>query len=97
MAAILIMNAYITVKTKDYLYFAFTLAFLLACLVMVFTPVNSHGRIAFPSFIFGISLATLLLEQLGELRQKVHFTSFISICALVNYWSLLKGVLKKYG
>lgn len=93
MALILIMNFYLTMKKKNYLYLAFAIAFIFASLVLVLTPVNSHGRIAFPSFVFGIALALLLSEQFGNLKIKVYSISFLCICAVLNYLFILRSLI----
>lgn len=95
MTTILIMSIYLTVKKKNYLYLAFSLAFILASLILVLTPVNSHGRIAFPSYIFGITLTLLLFEQVDSIKNRLYIVCFLSMCALVNYLSLVRDLINK--
>lgn len=89
MIVILIMGLYL--KDRDYMFYLFSLGFLAATVVMIFTPSHAGGRVAFPSIVLGICLILLLLERMDNRKLNKHIVSFLIICSSINYASILKG------
>jgi hypothetical protein len=86
MSAIFIMNIYLTIKEKNYLFLALALGFLLANLVMVFTPSTAGGRTAFPAIPLAICFIIFLFSKLhGTEIWKTQFVFFLACCAVLHY------------